>query len=160
MCRTTCIDVYFSPPSSTRANAFYFTPLKKTKYGKWYLNRPSDNSIQTTVKRICAMAGITGKNTNHSLRSTAADRLYEANISEQQMCEQTGHRSDAVRVYKRTSDEQKAMASDVLACKVPKSEENSNKNVNVASTVSVPPSEPESSITESRGNVTMTFNFH
>ncbi|XP_046574116.1 uncharacterized protein LOC124282196 [Haliotis rubra] len=80
------------------------------------------NVIETTVKRICAVARIGGKKTNHSLRSTAATRLYEANISEQQICEHTGHRSDAVRLYKRTTDQQKAMASDILACKAPKIE--------------------------------------
>ncbi|XP_046344062.1 uncharacterized protein LOC124124829 [Haliotis rufescens] len=92
-CYLRLIEKYKSlcPPSSTRANTFYFTPLKKTKDRKWYLESPmGHNTIQTTVKRICTMAGITGKKTNHSLRSTAADRLYEANISEQQICEQTG----------------------------------------------------------------------
>ncbi|XP_067664653.1 zinc finger MYM-type protein 2-like [Haliotis asinina] len=143
-------------PSSTRANAFYFTPMKKPKDGKWYLESPmGHNTIQTTVKRICAEAGIEGRKTNHSLRCTAATRLYEANISEQQICEQTGHKSEAVRVYKRTSDQQQAMASDVLSCSAP-------KKTQTSATVSVPTSEGDSGTTQTvaHGSVTMTFNFN
>ena len=54
--------------------------------------------------------------TNHSLRATAATRLYEAGIDEQLVMERTGHRSlEGVRSYKRTSSEQKEVVSDILS---------------------------------------------
>ncbi|XP_046364622.2 uncharacterized protein LOC124140861 [Haliotis rufescens] len=60
-------------------------------------------TLQVTVKRLCKTSGIEGMKINHSLRATAATRLYQ------------GHRSDAVRNYKRTSDNQKATVSDILS---------------------------------------------
>ena len=45
-----------------------------------------------------------GRFTNHSLRVTSASRIYHKEIPEQVIKEITGHRSDCVRVYKKTSD--------------------------------------------------------
>ncbi|CAC5422106.1 unnamed protein product [Mytilus coruscus] len=67
-----------------------------------------------TVKRLCASIGLTGKRTNHSLRASAATRLYNAGIEEQRVAETTGHRSNAVRVYRRTSADQQIEASNIL----------------------------------------------
>ncbi|CAC5381937.1 unnamed protein product [Mytilus coruscus] len=67
-----------------------------------------------TVKRLCTSIGLTGKRTNHSLRASAATRLYNAGIEEQRVAETTGHRSNAVRVYKRTSAYQQIEASNIL----------------------------------------------
>ncbi len=64
-----------------------------------------------------------GHFTNHSLRATAATRLYAAGVDEQLITEKTGHRSTAVRTYKRTSDEQQEEVSKILqAAKVPKTD--------------------------------------
>ena len=63
------------------------------------------------VKEVCKDAGLVGFYTNHSLRSTAATRMYHNNCSEQLIQEVTGHRSLAVRGYKRTSDDQRRFAS-------------------------------------------------
>ncbi|VDI53102.1 Hypothetical predicted protein [Mytilus galloprovincialis] len=57
---------------------------------------------------------MTGKRTNHSLRASAATRLYNAGIEEQSVAETTGYRSNAVRVYKRTSADQQIEASNIL----------------------------------------------
>ncbi|CAC5407040.1 unnamed protein product [Mytilus coruscus] len=67
-----------------------------------------------TVKRLCTSIGLTGNRTNHSLRASAATRLYNAGIEEQRVAETTGHRSNAVRVYKRTSADQQIEASNIL----------------------------------------------
>ena len=40
------------------------------------------------------------------MRVTAATRLYEVRIDEQLISEKTGHRSSAIRSYKRTNDTQ------------------------------------------------------
>ena len=54
--------------------------------------------------------------TNHSLRSSCATILYNdpANIPEQAIAERTGHRSLAIRSYKRTQHELKRKVSDIL----------------------------------------------
>ena len=52
---------------------------------------------------------------NHSLRATAATRLYQAGVDEQLVMEKTGHRSiEGVRSYKHTSEQQLQQLSDIL----------------------------------------------
>ncbi len=64
---------------------------------------------------MCQNAGIAGYRTNHSLRATAATRLYQAAVDEQLIMERTGHRSiEGVRSYKRTTAAQQQGLSDVL----------------------------------------------
>ena len=66
---------------------------------------------------MCKLAGIHGHKTNHSLRATATSRLDQAGIDEQLVMEVTGHRSlEGVRSYKRTSDTQREVLSDILNC--------------------------------------------
>ena len=63
---------------------------------------------------------MTGYKTNHSLRATAATRLFHAGVDEQLIMEWTGHRSlDGVRSYKRTSEEQQAALSDIINMALP-----------------------------------------
>ena len=74
------------------------------------------DKLNGTVARICKAAGVPGFKTNHSLRATAATRLYHAGIDEQIIMETTGHRSlDGVRSYKRTSAQQRKSISDILS---------------------------------------------
>ena len=72
------------------------------------------HTLQQIVKKMCNEAGFEGQFTNHSLRATAATRLYAAGIDEQLIAEKTGHRSSSVRAYKRTSDEQQQQLSTIL----------------------------------------------
>ena len=58
------------------------------------------NSLANTVKRIFEKAGIEGHFTNHSLRASAATRLFEAGIDEQLIMQRTGHSTTSgVRSY-------------------------------------------------------------
>ena len=50
---------------------------------------------------MCAKVGLTGWYTNHSLRVSAATRLYQCGHDEQTIKLYTGHKSDSVRFYKR-----------------------------------------------------------
>ena len=51
---------------------------------------------------------------NHSLRATATSRLYHSRVDEQLVMERTGHKSmDGVCSYKRTSDQQREVLSDI-----------------------------------------------
>ena len=103
-------------PSDRPKNAFYFKPLKKPTADIWFSTKPiGHNTLEQTVARLCSAAGIQGFRTNHSLRATAATRLYQAGVDEQLIMETTGHRSlEGVRSYKRTSENQKEVLSDVL----------------------------------------------
>ena len=73
------------------------------------------NKLKTIVKDICKEGGLVGKYTNHSLRATCASRMYNNQVPEQIIKEVTGHRSEAVRIYKCTSDKLREDASNTLS---------------------------------------------
>ena len=103
-------------PDILEKNAFYLQPAIKKTLMCWYSPRPiGHDTLSKTLPRLCKSAGIQGFKTNHSLRATAATRLYRSGIDEQLVMERTGHRSlEGVRNYKRTSDQQRQVLSDVL----------------------------------------------
>ena len=102
-------------PKSRTCNAFYLQPQEKYFEKAWYVNRPVGiNRLRSAVGDMCRLAGLSGYYTNHSLRSMATTKLYQNNIDEQIIMEITGHRSTAVRAYKRTSDKQRKEASQCL----------------------------------------------
>ena len=73
------------------------------------------NILAGTVKRLCQEAGLTGHFTNHSLRPTAATRLFEADVDEQLIMLRTGHsRTSGVKSYRRFGEKLKSVPSDVL----------------------------------------------
>ena len=82
----------------------------------WFSKYPLGNTtLGKTVARLCKLAGIKGYMTNHSLRATTTNRLYQSGVDEQLIMERTGHRSvEGVRCYKRTSDAQREALSDIL----------------------------------------------
>jgi integrase len=81
-------------PTDVPSKAFYLTPLKKPQGNVWYTKIPvGHNTLSKTVKRLCAAAGIEGYKTNHSLRVTAATRLFKSGVDEQLIMSMTGHRS-------------------------------------------------------------------
>ena len=84
--------------------------------GCWYDARAVENNILAgTVKCLCQKAGLTSHFTNHSLRSTAATRLFEAGVDEQLIMLRTGHSTTSgVRSYKRVGEKLKYVTSDVL----------------------------------------------
>ena len=65
---------------------------------------------------MCKDAGIPGYHTNHSLRASAATQLHQSGcVEEQEIMERTGYRSlEAVRSYKRSSNDQLQQVSDSL----------------------------------------------
>jgi hypothetical protein len=75
---------------------------------------------------------------NHSLRATCATRLFQAGVDEQLISKHTGHRSVAVRSYKRPSDEQERQLSSILKYGQKRGKIDSSQGP--SSTVSVPPS--------------------
>ena len=80
------------------ANEFYRSGLKCPKSTCWYSNVPvGHNKLASMVKRLCEQAGISGYRTNHSLRATAATRMYGMGIDEQLICEKTGERTEVIK---------------------------------------------------------------
>ena len=101
------------PPKSCKK--LYMRPKIKTSPSIWFCDQAyGNNKVTTTVKQICKEAGFDGKFTNHSLRATSASRMYQSNVPEQIIKEITGHRSECVRIYKRTSDDIRQNASNVI----------------------------------------------
>lgn len=131
-------------PKSAEVTAFYLQPASKPTDKCWYTSRPlGHNTLTKTISKLCSAAGITGFKTNHSLRATAATRLYESGIDEQLVMERTGHRSlPGVRSYKRTSSHQKEALSDILN-KIPKFTNDASSG---PSTTGLSTSEPTPSI--------------
>ena len=115
-CIVSLYEMYVSHiPSSRPDYAFYLRPLNKPLGNIWYSSQPlGKHKISETVKILCQDAGIPGYRTNHSLRATSATRLFEHDIDEQRICEITGHRSLAVREYKRTSEHMKKCVSSII----------------------------------------------
>ena len=94
---------------------FYLRPLAHPRGRVWYVSQPiGRNTLSKVVGNLAADAGLKGNYSNHSLRATAASRLYNANVDEQLISEVTGHRSNAVREYKGTSNDQLKCVSNVL----------------------------------------------
>ncbi len=102
----------------------YELPPGKVTAHTWYQDRPLGiNAIAKVVNTLMTRAGIPGRFTNHSLRVTAATRMFNAGVEEQVVKERTGHKSDAVHAYKRMSDsvlEQAENAAIGEKSKVPK----------------------------------------
>ena len=109
-------------PPDRPHDAFYLSPLKQPTQDRWFSCVPvGRDKLANVVSTMCKQAGIGGYKTNHSLRATAATRLYSSGIDEQLVMERTGHRStEGVCSYKRTSSEQQEAVSDILSlCKRP-----------------------------------------
>ena len=110
------IEKYLSVlPCNRKHDNLYMHSNKDFLSGPWYLDKPLGiNKLQSVVADMCKKAGIPGRFTNHSLRATAATRLYHAQVDEQIIQEITGHKSLAVREYKRTCQSQKRVASEII----------------------------------------------
>ena len=93
-------------PANRPDNAFYLKPLEKPRPDCWYARTPvGHNMLSNTVRRLFETAGIAGHFTNHSLRPTAATRMFNTGMDEQLIMHRTGHSSTSgVRSYKRITD--------------------------------------------------------
>lgn len=106
---------YISLRPIDATNRLYLRPLCLSNSSAWFSKQHLGiHQITKRIKLLCQNAGFQGKFTAHSLRATAATRLYTSGADEQLICERTGHTSNAVRAYKRTSDEQQAAVSAVV----------------------------------------------
>ncbi|CAC5358886.1 unnamed protein product [Mytilus coruscus] len=129
-CVVNLFELYAShcPPFPRKADALYLRPLKIPNGNIWYADQPiGRHSLANIVASICQEAGIGGYHTNHSLRASAATRMYDAGVDEQLICEVTGHRSNAVRNYKRTNEKQKRKINSVIQGRTDSENDDSGK---------------------------------
>ncbi len=94
-------------PSNPKSDALYkYSMVKNCRSAAyWYVNKPVGiNALSKTVACLMREGGFVGRFTNHSLRVSAATRMFQSGIKEQVVKEHTGHRSEAVRAYKRTNE--------------------------------------------------------
>ena len=65
-------------------NAFYLRPLANPKTYVWYAVQPiGRHKLANVVADMCKEGGLPGYRTNHSLRASAASRLYDQQVDEQ-----------------------------------------------------------------------------
>ena len=73
-------------PSNPKSDALYKYSMVKTRRSAvcWYVNKPVGiNSLSKTVSRLMKEGGFCGQFTNHSLRVSAATRMFQSGIKEQ-----------------------------------------------------------------------------
>ena len=89
-------------PSDASSHAFHLRPAQRPSAHCWYSKFPLGHTTPSKiVAQLCALPGIPGFKTKHSLRATVTSRLYQSGVDEQLLMERTGHRSlEGVRSYK------------------------------------------------------------
>lgn len=157
-CIVRLYEKYLSHCPSVHTDAFYLRPLKEPKGNVWFSKQPVGvNTLSMVVKRLCHAAGLGGHRTNHSLRASAATRLYNCQFDEQVIAETTGHRSNSIRQYKRTSDDLKEQASLALQGITPGIRKKVCTRSGPAATSTCTYAEPDSNVTV---NVNVTLQHH
>lgn len=149
-------------PADGKCDAFYLRPLKYITATSWYADATVGvHVLQKTVGKLCKQAGFSCHFTIHSLLTTAGTRLYDAGVVKELIAERTGHRSSAVRSYKRTQDAQLVKVSEIIQGKEnPPKEE--MKTENVKKLRSEEDSKKECGPREihiEQGNISFKFNF-
>ena len=125
-CHCRILDLYISklPAEARDKDLFYVRPMEKVnksasthERSAWYYSIPvGRNKLAQMAPEMCKLANISGNKTNHSLRTTGATELYEAEVPEKIIQERTGHRSlECLRMYERTSDKQQQAVSNILS---------------------------------------------
>lgn len=120
-CPVTILEFYMSKlPTMRKCDDLYLRPLSNVSFYSdvWFKDAPVGvNALQGVVKKLAAQAGLVGHYSNHSLRATAATRMYHGGNEEQVIQEHTGHRSLCVRSYKKTCTSQKRKACESIYCR-------------------------------------------
>ena len=117
-------------PEPKSCRKLYMRPRMRCSPKVWYCDQPYGvNKVSSTVKKLCKSACLQGKFTSHSLRATSASRMYQSDVPEQVIKEVTGHKSDCVRIYKRTTDDIREKASKTLSGEINKESNMSVVNV-------------------------------
>ncbi|XP_062572924.1 zinc finger MYM-type protein 2-like [Saccostrea cucullata] len=101
---------------------FYRRPLPPGKENivKFSSQVVGINTLGKYMQSMFDDAGIDKKVVNHSGRVYCCSTLYNAGFEEQEVMKRSGHRSSAVRTYKRASEEKEKEISNALQPPAPK----------------------------------------
>ena len=99
--------LFLGPRGSYHWPRFYVQTDPKREPGSdyWYTNRP-------VGKNTC---GVEGNFKNHSIRKSTCTRLFRKGVDPQLIKEQTGHKSEAIMLYKKSNLKQQKEVSDMLS---------------------------------------------
>lgn len=100
---------------------FYRRPLDNIipKQPRFSVAPVGVNAIRQLLPKAASLAGIQGNITAHSGKVTCATSLFQKNIDEQLIMSRTGHRSTAVRIYKRKCSNHEKNLSKILESPAP-----------------------------------------
>ena len=94
----------------------YALSTSRRRPDQWYGDRVLGvNTVAALVKKLMGKAGVPGRWTNQGLRAGTATTLHRAGVDEQVIKGVTGHKSDAVRAYKRPCADLVREAHSILA---------------------------------------------
>ncbi len=126
------------PPHQKNPSLYkHSLPKFSLKPGQWYADRlVGINFLKKTVKTLAEKGGLEGYFTNHSLRLSCVTRMYAAGVDEQLIMETTGHKSECVHQYKRTSEDLLHVAQETVSHLPPSKKV--RKDPVTSSTVSAP----------------------
>lgn len=127
-CTVNCYSLYLEKIKSLaeEIDAFYFKPHpNEFIYMKVPIGINTLNKI--LPDKLCVKAGLPRK-TSHNLRVTCATRLFQESVEERLIRERTGHRSNALFKYEKSSVEQQHQVSKILG--PPENRETTGKRSN------------------------------
>ena len=153
-CVVSCFEKYLSLTPST--GPFYRRPNKGSP-PKFSCQVIGVRTLGKIVQTFCSEANFEGHFTNHSGKVTCATQLFANNVDEQLIKRQTGHRSDAVRHYKRPCDDHALQVSSILQAPPPKQSHvqmtaQDSSEESTSCSIAVP--------TRASGTLANSFNFH
>ena len=99
---------------------FYMRPLDKIPQEEskpWFTKqRVGQNNLKEILPKLSVESGCGVRYTNHSLRATAATRMFSTGVPEKLIADKTGHRSlKALRFYERTQPSMEQAVNAVIA---------------------------------------------
>ena len=110
--------LFLGPRGSYHWPRFYVQTDPKWEPGSDYLytNKPvGKNTLGGYIKDMMKRGGVEGNFKNHSMRKSTCTRLFREGVGLQLIKEQTGHKSEAVMLYKKSNLQQKKEVSDMLS---------------------------------------------
>ena len=110
--------LFLGPRGSYHWPRFYVQTDPKWQPGSdyWYTNRPvGKNTLGGYIEDMMKRGGVEGNFKNHSMRKATCTRLFRKGVDPQLIKEQTGHKSEAVMLYKKSNLQQKKEVSAMLS---------------------------------------------
>ena len=109
--------LFLGPRGSYHWPRFYAQTDPKWERGSdyWYTNRPVGKILWGGILKTDEEGGVEGNFKNHVMRKSTCTRLFRKGVDPQLIKEQTGHKFEAVMLYKKSNLKQKKEISDMLS---------------------------------------------